>query len=105
MFWPQRIYSTRALGLFKWATSKKMKQAEFLLYDSVRPHEPKNPKTLKKYHEAFFFTAEIQNGRRSYILKKMKNARMINDTTFLTFLGSRNPMNMIFLRSEVKVTF
>ena len=40
-----------------------------------------------------------------YIEKKKKNARMINDTTFLTYLGSRNPMNMIFLRSEVKVTF
>ena len=53
----------------------------------------------------FFYSRNSKWPPFVYIEKKIKNARMINDTTFLTFLRSRNPMNMIFLRSEVKVTF
>ena len=34
-----------------------------------------------------------------------KNARIINDTSFPTFLGSRNPMKVLFLRSEFNFTF
>ena len=34
-----------------------------------------------------------------------KNARIINDTSFPTFLGSRNPMKVIFLRSEFNFSF
>ena len=49
-------FSTRALAL----NLKKMKQAESFLYDSVRPHEPKNPKTLKKYDEAFFLQPKFK---------------------------------------------
>ena len=49
-----------------------MKQAEFLLYDSVRPHEPKNPKTLKKYHEAFFLQPKFKMAAVRIYWKKWK---------------------------------
>ena len=47
-------YSTRALGLFKWATSKKIVASWILHIVCIRSIEPKNPKTLKKKVEAFF---------------------------------------------------
>ena len=34
-----------------------------------------------------------------------KNARIINHTSFPTFLGSRNPMKVLFLRSEFNFSF
>ena len=56
-----------------------MKQAEFLLYDSVRTHEPKNPKTLKKYHVAFFYS---RNSDRPPFIYIEKNEKCQNDKLY-----------------------
>ena len=47
-----------------------------------------------------FFYLFIQNGRQF-----KKKERIMNYTTFLTFLGSRNSIKKLFLRFEVKITF
>ena len=47
-----------------------------LLYDSVRLHEPKNPKTLKKYDVAFFYS---RNSKWPPFVNIEKNEKCQND--------------------------
>ena len=85
-------------------TRKKLTAERFLLiwyprdptYDQKKT--PRDPTATNMFFWPVFKMAALAYS------KKKKNGKMINYTCFLTFLGSRNPIKIIFRGSEVKVT-
>ena len=94
--------TTKAL---KFPTRKIFPAEQFLLiwyprdptYDQKKT--PRDPTATNVFFLPVFKMAALADS------EKMKNGKMINYTCFLTFLGSRNSIKILFCRSEVKVTF
>ena len=94
--WAHLSYYRRQLAYLWYLIVRKMKSDEIDSSGTQRP--PRKYKDLPAKNTSFYLF--IQNGRP---FKKIE--RIMNYTTFLTFLGSRNSIKKIFLRFEVKITF